>query len=157
MTRRKQKFSREKSRTMWLAWCAWLVIGGIFVFEDTQGGTGWLTWMMTAPFWVAATLWPFLWIWLVTRRDTAFVEIDDDIVSDTCKCRMVQKNGVRYTEKDDVTKTFAIKAPLSSVKLEGGDELFVKIDNLRPLAKENKPLSDWIAVVDSVSFPRCYY
>lgn len=85
MRRRKQKFNREKSRTMWLAWCAWAVMGGIFVFEDTQGGTGWLTWTMTAPFWIAFALWPFLWLWLRSRRDEAAVEIDDDIAAGEVK------------------------------------------------------------------------
>ncbi len=157
MRRRKQKFNREKSRTMWLAWCAWAVMGSIFVFEDTQGGTGWLTWTMTAPFWIAFALWPFLWLWLKSRRDEASVEIDDDIAAGEVKCRLVQKGGVRYAEIDQVREEFSIQGRLNPVTLSGGNEAFVKLDELRPYAKENRALAAWLDVVDSLAYPRTYY
>ena len=157
MRRRKQKFNREKSRTMWLAWCAWAVMGGIFVFEDTQGGTGWLTWTMTAPFWIAFALWPFLWFWLRSRRDETSVEIDDDIAAGEVKCRLVQKRGVRYAELDQVREEFSIQGRLNPVTLSGGNEAFVKLDELRPYAKENRALAAWLDVVDSLAYPRTYY
>ncbi len=157
MKRRKQKFNREKSRTMWLAWCAWAVMGSIFVFEDTQGGTGWLTWTMTAPFWIAFALWPFLWLWLRSRRDETSVEIDDDIATGEVKCRLVQKGGVRYAELDQVREEFSIQGRLNPVTLSGGNEAFVKLDELRPYAKENRALAAWLDVVDSLAYPRTYY
>ena len=122
MARRKQKISREKTRTMWLAWSAWLFIGGIFVFEDTQGGTGWLTWTLTAPFWLAFVVWPFLWGYLATRRNPDYVEIDDDIRTDDSVCRLVQKDGVRYAEKASLLSAFDIRGALPTQTLAGGTE-----------------------------------
>lgn len=157
MARRKQKISREKSRTMWLAWSAWLFIGGIFVFEDTQGGTGWLTWTLTAPFWLAFVVWPFLWGYLATRRNPDYVEIDDDIRTDDSVCRLVQKDGVRYAEKASLLSAFDIRGALPTQTLAGDTEEFVPIEALRKAAKENKKLAAWLAVVDSIASPRCYY
>ncbi len=157
MARRKQKISREKSRTMWLAWSAWLFIGGIFVFEDTQGGTGWLAWTLTAPFWLAFILWPFFWAYLATRRNPEYVEIDDDIRADDSVCRLVQAGGVRYAEKASLLAAFHIRGTLPTRILAGGTEVFVPIDALRPFAQENKKLAAWLTVVDTIASPHCYY
>ena len=157
MARRKQKFSREKARTMWLAWSALLFIGGIFVFEDTQGGTGWLTWTMTAPFWLAFILWPFLWAYLATRRNPEYVEMDDDIRAGDAVCRLVQKNGVRYAEKSALDAAFDLKGKLPTITLEGGDEKFVPIEALRDPAKDNEKLRTWLAAVDSIASPQTFY
>ena len=157
MSRRKQKFSREKARTMWLAWSAWLFIGGIFVFEDTQGGTGWLTWTMTAPFWLAFVLWPFLWAYLASRRNPEYVEIDDDIRAGDTVCRLVQKDGTRYAGKTSLDAAFHIKGALTTCKLAGGSEDFVPLDALRRYARENDKLDVWLSVVDSIASPRTYY
>ena len=66
---------------MWLAWIAWGVIGSIFLFEDSRGGSGWLSFLLTSPFWLLFAVWPFIWLWLVTRRNDEWVEIDDDVIS----------------------------------------------------------------------------
>lgn len=157
MPRRKQKFSREKSRTMWLAWCAWAVMGSIFVFEDTQGGTGWLAWTMTAPFWIAFALWPFLWLRLISGRRPEYVEIDDDIAAGEKKCRLVQKEGRRYLEKTALKDVFGVDDDLETVKLPGGNEEFVAVDSVREIAKNVPALAAWIEEVDSIAKPRCYY
>ena len=49
---------------MWLAWIAWGVIGSIFLFEDSRGGSGWLSFLLTSPFWLLFAVWPFIWLWL---------------------------------------------------------------------------------------------
>ena len=142
MARRKQKFSREKARTMWLAWSAWLFIGGIFVFEDTQGGTGWLTWTMTAPFWLAFILWPFLWAYLATRRNPEYVEMDDDIRAGDAVCRLVQKNGVRYAEKSALDAAFDLQIRLKTMKNFGrGWRLLTRLPRLRPSIRRSLKLN----------------
>lgn len=141
---------------MWLAWSAWGVIGAIFVFEDIKGGSGWLTLLMTSPLWVAFAVWPFLWLWLRSKRDPSYVEIDDDIVAGDVKCRMVQKDGIRYMQKDDL-KLFNIEENLKAVTLEGGDELFVNVESVRRYAKDEPRLKAWLDVVDSLDYPKTFY
>jgi len=142
---------------MWLAWCAWGVLGSIFIFEDTQGGTGWLAWTMTAPFWVMFALWPLLWFWLSRRRDADLVEIDDDILAEDIRCRLVQKSQIRYMEVDALKNVFGLTSNAPHVKLTGGDEDFVALEDIRPLASDNKRLATWLNQVDSIEKPACYF
>ena len=154
MTRRKQKLSRSKSRTAWLAWLAWGIFGSIFLFEDTEGGSGVFAWIFTAPFWLMFAAWPLLWVWLKSRRDPALVEIDDDIAAGDAAARLVQKDGVRYAEAEGLRKTFGVEVPRSkTVRLAGGDEDFVRIDDLRELSRDAEGLRRWLEVVDSVPSP----
>lgn len=157
MARRQQKMSRAKSRTAWLAWLAWGIFGTIFVFEDTLGGSGAFAWIFTAPFWVMFAVWPFLWVWLKTRVKPEMVEADDDIVAGDVKCRLVQKDGVRYVERLSFETAFAIKLKGPFVKLSGGDEDFVPLAGILKLTQENKEnekLKNWLTVIDSLPIVR---
>ena len=42
----------------WLLWVAWGVIAGALFLEDVRGGTGSLSLILIAPFWVMWMLWP---------------------------------------------------------------------------------------------------
>lgn len=150
MTRRLQKLSRAKARTAWLAWAAWGVLGTIFLFEDTLGGSGIFAWIFTAPFWAVFVAWPFLWVWLKTRKYPEWVEADDDITAETVKCRLVQKDGVRYVDKHEAEEKFGIALQCDVVKIPGGDENFAALECLRPFADKNEKLRAWLAVVDSI-------
>ena len=154
MTRRRQKFSRTKTRTAWLTWLAWGIMGSIFGFEDIRGGSGWLTVIMTSPFWILFIVWPFLWLWLVNQKNAALVEIDEDISTDTDTARLVQKDGVRYVEAPPFLQTFHINADMPTVLLPGGDEHFVELETVRQFAKNNEKLKKWLDVVDSISIDR---
>lgn len=128
MTRRKERMSRSKSRTMWLAWLAWGIFGAIFVFEDTGGGTGWFAWLMTAPFWVCFALWPALWAWLWFRKDPEAVDFDDDLQCDGKALRVVIRNGIAYAEPEQLKALFGQSIDRSKVmKLPGGNEDFVQL------------------------------
>lgn len=153
MTRRGQKLSGAKSKTMWLAWLAWGIIGSIFVFEDAAGNSAWLTLLLTAPFWLMFAVWPFLWLWLKTRRNPNWVEMDDDIVAGDKTARLVQKDGVRYVDMDAFAAVFETPTDLPYVTLPGGDERFVKVDDVRVYAKKNAALAAWLEVVDSLAGP----
>lgn len=142
---------------MWLAWSAWLMIGGIFVFEDIKGGSGWLTILLTSPLWLMFIVWPFLYAWLRSMRNTDYVEIDDDIKTPTLTCRMVQKDAIRYIDKEDLQRIFNVQATAQPVRLEGGPEEFFKIEDVRIHAKDNKAFAEWLAVVDSLAYPATYY
>lgn len=150
MKRRSQKLNPSKAKTMWLAWLTWGVMGSIFVFEDVSGGTGWLTLLLTAPFWLMFAVWPVLWLWLATRRNPDWVELDDDIIAGEKMARLVQHNGVRYVDMDAFSFVFGTPTDLDFVNIPGGDERFVTIDTVRPFAKYNKPLAKWLSVVDSL-------
>ena len=155
MPRRKQKLSRSKSRTAWLAWLAWAIVGSIFMFEDTEGGSGTFALILTAPFWFVFVLWPFLWIWLKTRRDPALVEIDDDITAAGRTARLVQKEGVRYVETAPFAAAFGVAAK-GTVRLPGGDEAFTPVEDIRALVQrtaKDAPVRQWLAVVDSIPSP----
>ena len=69
----------------------------------------------------------------------------------------MQKDGVRYAEKASLLSAFDIRGALPTQILAGGTEEFVPIEALRKAAKENKKLAAWLAVVDSIASPRCYY
>lgn len=155
MIRRKQKLSRSKSRTAWLAWIAWGIVGSIFVFEDTEGGSGIFAWIFTAPFWLVFALWPFLWMWLKMRNDPVLVEIDDDITAAGRTARLVQKDGIRYVETAPFADVFGVHAA-GCVRLPGGDEAFTRLDDIRELARNaggDAPVRQWLAVVDSIPSP----
>ena len=154
MARRQQKLSRAKSRTAWLAWAAWGVFGSIFLFEDTMGGSGVFAWILTAPFWIMFVVWPFLWVWLKTRRSPELVEIDDDIVAGDVKCRMVQKEGVRYVERDSFEKAFDLVSERPFVKIPGGDEDFIAVKDIEPLAAKSEALKKWLAQLATIADPR---
>lgn len=156
MPRRQQKLSFAKSRTAWLAWCAWGVFGSIFVFEDTAGGSGVFAWIFTAPFWVLFALWPFVWVWLKARRAPDLVEIDDDITAGEMTARLVQYNGVRFVEAHPFAQTFGVKLEaIETVAIPGGDETFVRLDDVRSLAENNKALAAWFETVDSLDSGVC--
>lgn len=150
MARRQQKLSRAKSRTAWLAWCAWGVFGSIFLFEDTFGGSGVFAWIFTAPFWVMFALWPLIWVWLKTRRNEALVEADDDISTEDAACRLIQKDGLRYVERESFEKAFGILLKGPFEKIAGGDEDFVLLASVEPLAKDNKKLQQWLELVATI-------
>ena len=154
MTRRKQKLSRARARTMWLAWCAWGVIGSIFLFEDTAGGTGWLSLILTAPFWVMFALWPLLWAYLRFRNDPALVEMDDDFPAPHGAVRVVQKDGVRFAEIGSLVRAFGLDAAQvgSAQTIEGGDELFAPLDALRALSGDKSDLQKWLSELDDIPF-----
>ena len=156
MTRRKQKLSRAKARTMWLAWCAWGVLGSIFLFEDTAGGTGWLSLILTGPFWLMFAAWPLLWAYLRFRKDPALVEMDDDFPAPKGTVRVVQKDGVRYAELETLAKAFGVDADqIDSVKtIEGGEERFAAFDSLRRLAGDNPDLQKWFEEMDAIPLVR---
>lgn len=42
----------------WLAWVAWLAIGGALLLPDLRAGRGGLSAALTAPFWILWLLWP---------------------------------------------------------------------------------------------------
>lgn len=147
--RRKQRLSAGKSKTMWLAWLAWGIIGSIFLFEDSQGGSGVFSFILTSPFWLAFALWPFLWLWLKTRKDPAMVEIDDDITADGKTARLVLKDGVKYVQAEPFSETFRVKIE-KTVKLAGGDENFARLDELRDQAKANEAFASWLQIVDGL-------
>ncbi|MDO4938098.1 MAG: hypothetical protein Q4E62_09290 [Sutterellaceae bacterium] len=154
MARRKQKMSRAKSRTAWLAWLAWGIFGTIFVFEDTVGGSGLFAWIFTAPFWVMFAVWPFMWAYLKMRMTPEMVEVDDDIVVGETKCRLVQKDGVRYVERASFEAAFEQKLTEPTVKLAGGDEDFVELSKVEKYAKDNEKLKNWLAVVETLPIVR---
>lgn len=157
MPRRLQKLSRAKSRTCWLAWCAWAVVGTIFVFEDTLGGSGTFAWILTGPFWLAFAGWPVLWLWLkhASRTRAGWVEMDDDIRLEeeggAVVCRVVQKEGVRYVEAASFAAAFGRLPQAGAVKLAGGDEDFVPVEAVRPLAQDHGKLRRWLEVLDSIA------
>ncbi len=155
MKRRQQKLSRSKQKTAWLAWAAWGVVGSVFLFEDIEGGSGYFSFLLTSPFWLMFAVWPFLWLWLKSRRDPALVEIDDDITAAGKTARLVQKEGVRYVESAPFSAVFGVKAR-GTVKLAGGDEDFTRLEDVRALARgrsEDDPLVVWIATVDGIASP----
>lgn len=157
MARRQQKMSRAKSKTAWLAWLAWGIFGTIFVFEDTLGGSGTFAWILTAPFWVMFAVWPFLWLWLKTHVKPEMVEVDDDIVRGNVKCRLVQKEGVRYLERTSFESAFAIQLTGPFVKLPGGQEDFIALSDIKKLAEKNQTnekLKSWLALVESLPIVR---
>lgn len=138
---------------MWLAWIVWGVIGSIFLFEDSRGGSGWLSFLLTSPFWLLFAVWPFIWLWLVTRRNDEWVEIDDDVISGEngeTIARFVQKDGVRYVDIDAFADTFKCSRDVPTVTLPGGTERFARLDDVRHMATGNKALTEWLAVVDSL-------
>lgn len=153
MTRRKQKMSRAKARTGWLAWICWGIVGSIFLFEDTAGGTGWLTLILTSPFWLAFALWPFLWIALKMNKSPEYVESDEDFTFSALTLRVVQKDGVRYLEKDAVAELLAGKCSAEPVALPGGEEVFVRLEDVRREGK-SASFSEWLAQMDEVSLVR---
>ncbi|MGN1208922.1 MAG: hypothetical protein ACI4SV_01365 [Duodenibacillus sp.] len=156
MTRRQQKMSPAKAKTAWLAWCAWGFLGGIFVFEDTLGGSGTFVWIFTAPFWALFAAWPFLWLWLRTRKGASLVEMDDDIRAGDVSLRLVQKDGVRYVGREQLAKVLAAQAnklPNRSETLAGGDEAFVRLEDVRGLAQHSQPFSEWLDIVDAIADP----
>ncbi len=141
---------------MWLAWCAWGVIGSIFLFEDSAGGTGWLTLILTAPFWMMFVLWPLLWAWLRLRKDPELVEMDDDFPAGDGLVRVVQKDGIRYAECASLTAAFGDQA-LQGAKLQkiaGGDEDFVRLQDL-PGSRSNQRLSDWLKQAAGPAAGKC--
>lgn len=151
MPRRQQKLSSAKSRTAWLAWCAWGVFGSIFMFEDTAGGSGVFAWIFTAPFWVLFALWPLLWAWLRLRRAPGLVEIDDDITAGGATARLVQSEGIRYVEAAPFAQAFNLNLKgIETASIPGGGEVFVKLENVRPLAEGNEQLALWLTEVDSL-------
>lgn len=149
MPRRKQKLSRRKSRTMWLAWIAWGVFGAIIQFEDTQGGSGTLSLILTSPFWLAFAVWPFLWLWIRTRKDPTMVDFDDDVSVDGKTARLIIKDGKRYAQAESFAEIFGVKTA-GTVKLAGGDEDFVCLEDVRDQAKGNEALEKWFATVDQI-------
>lgn len=156
MTRRQQKMSPAKAKTAWLAWCAWGFLGGIFVFEDTLGGSGTFVWIFTAPFWALFAAWPFLWLWLRSRKADSLVEMDEDICAGDVTLRLVQKDGVRYVERGQLVKVLAAESDALTAKSEtlaGGDEAFVRLENVRSLAKRSPALAQWLAVADDIADP----
>lgn len=154
MTRRYQRLSRARARTFWLVWLAWAMFGSIFVMEDERGGTGWLTIILTSPFWIAFVLWPFLWAWTRFTRNPTWVEMDEDIPAGEVTARLVQKDGVRYADAAQILSVFGVKGPWPLTHIAGGDEAFVRIEDLRPAAKSNKALAAWLEVVDSLALAR---
>lgn len=154
MTRRYQRLSHARSKTCWLVWFAWAMFGSIFVMEDTRGGTGWLTWILTSPFWIAFGMWPILWLWTRFTKNPSWVEMDEDIPADGVTVRLVQKDGVRYVDAAEAARVFGLPKTWPTIKIPGGEEDFARIEDLRPAAKDNKTLAAWLEVVDSLAFAR---
>lgn len=156
MARRRQKLSKARARTAWLAWCAWGVIGSIFMFEDAAGGTGWLTTILTAPFWLMFALWPVLWAWLRLRVNPDCVEMDEDFPADGKSIRVVQKDGERFVER----ASFAAVFPGQADKLQelrripGGDEEFVPFAAILRLAGDNPELAVWVDAMQALPLVR---
>ena len=146
MPRRKQHLSRRKSRTMWLAWLAWGVFGAIIQFEDTQGGSGTLSLILTSPFWLAFALWPFLWLWIRARKDPAMVDFDDYVTVEGKTTRLIIKDGKRYVEAKPFAEAFGVTTA-GTVKLAGGDEDFARLEDIRSQAEGNEALEKWLATV----------
>ena len=110
------------------------MIGSIFLFEESRGGSGWLSFLLTSPFWLLFAVWPFIWLWLVTRRNDEWVEIDDDVISGEngeTIARFVQKDGVRYVDIDAFADTFKCSRDVPTVTLPGGTERFARLDDVR--------------------------
>lgn len=134
---------------MWLAWIAWGVFGAIIQFEDTQGGSGTLSLILTSPFWLAFAVWPFLWLWIRTRKDPTMVDFDDDVTVDGKTARLIIKDGKRYVQAESFAEIFGVKTA-GTVKLAGGDEDFVCLEDVRDQAKGNEALEKWFATVDQI-------
>ena len=156
MARRRQKLSKARARTAWLAWCAWGVIGSIFLFEDAAGGTGWLTMILTAPFWLMFALWPVLWAWLRFRTAPDSVEMDEDFPVAGKFIRVVQKDGERFAEKASFAAVFPGQAKKfeETRKIPGGDEEFFPFSAISRLAGENPELSAWLDAMERIPFVR---
>ena len=156
MARRRQKLSKARARTAWLAWCAWGVIGSIFLFEDVAGGTGWLTMILTAPFWLMFALWPVLWAWLRLREAPESVEMDEDFPVAGKSIRVVQKDGERFAEKASFAAVFPGEAGKlkETRKIPGGDEEFFPFSAISRLAGENPELSAWLDAMERIPFVR---